>query len=550
MLGVAERFIVVRNALFGVGADHGFVEKLPFLVVHVGDQQAEKDVQPLDLGGQHGVLHGAAVELFIDRAVCLSDLHDVDAVGGCGRDLDERTADVGAGPMKFVPFERRNDEHLNPFATHPKRHELHGKGLAAAARAENGDVGVFVDTRIKDVHNDERIVVLVDAEQDAVVVTQLIRRERIAARRAQRQHIPLAAFKERFIQLHERKRRAERLFLTEIAALHVHVLRNEQLFHLRTLPVQIVRIVRSHGDEQIQIVEIFMVAQTILQEISAADGAVEIVKVCVGIAGLLDLTAVDTKLLAELADHAILWLARQKYIEVNAVPSVDQKAKPACGNLGFIPVRRHQQIRIIRSVDAEIAAMREIQLRRRKKITDGNLVDRAACLYVVGCNMRDALQKRNIRTFLAAKKRIEHFSGSFVLIFMLDDAVATLPEIICRRPRRCLKSRNSVRFLSILLRAGQRFIFHDEKESPRDGFSGAELFEQLQIVLLLHPAAFVRFLRHLPAHGFYVPIHIRTFRDNLDLQLDRRNFEIADERIHDIPLLSCAAEQKVDRHDL
>ena len=47
-----------------------------------------------------------------------------------------------------------------------------------------------------------------------------------------------------------------------------------------------------------------------------------------------------------------------------------------------------------------------------------------------------------------------------------------------------------------------------------------------------------------------MPVHIRTFRDNLDLQLDRRNFEIADERIHNVPLLSCAAEQKVDRHDL
>ena len=155
MLGIAERVIVVRNAFFGIGTDHGFIEKLPFLMVHVGDQQAEKDVQPLDLGGQHGVFDRAAVELLIDRAVCLPDLHDVDAVGGCGRDLDERTADVGAGPMKFVPFERRDDKHLDTLTPHPQRHELHGKGLAAAARAENGDVGVFVDARIKDVHDNE-----------------------------------------------------------------------------------------------------------------------------------------------------------------------------------------------------------------------------------------------------------------------------------------------------------------------------------------------------------------------------------------------------------
>ena len=324
MLRVAERVIVVRNTLLGVGADHGFIEKLPLLVIHVGDQQAEKDVQPLDLGGQHGMLHSSAVELFIDRAVCLSDLHDVDAVGGCRRDLNERAADVGAGAMKFVTFERRDDKHLDTLTPHPQRHELHGKGLSAAARAENGNVGVFVDTRIKDVHDDERIVMLVDAEQDAVVITQLIRRERIAACCAQRQHIPLAAFKERFIQLHERKRRPKRLFLTEITALHVHILRNEQLFHLRTFPVQIVRIVCGHSDEQIQIVEILMIAQTVFQEIAASDGTVEIVKVRVGVAGFLDLAAVDAKLLAEFADHAILRLARQKHIKVNAVPGVNQ----------------------------------------------------------------------------------------------------------------------------------------------------------------------------------------------------------------------------------
>lgn len=67
--------------------------------------------------------------------------------------------------------------------------------------------------------------------------------------------------------------------------------------------------------------------------VRADEGAAGIVKVRVGVAGLLDLAAVDAKLLPELADHAILWLARQKHVEVNA----------------------------------EIAAMREIQQRRRKK---------------------------------------------------------------------------------------------------------------------------------------------------------------------------------------
>ena len=45
-------------------------------------------------------------------------------------------------------------------------------------------------------------------------------------------------------------------------------------------------------------------------------------------------------------------------------------------------------------------------------------------------------------------------------------------------------------------------------------------------------------------------VHIRAFRNDLDLQLHGRDFEIADERIHNVPLLSRAAKQKIDRHDL
>jgi len=47
-----------------------------------------------------------------------------------------------------------------------------------------------------------------------------------------------------------------------------------------------------------------------------------------------------------------------------------------------------------------------------------------------------------------------------------------------------------------------------------------------------------------------MPVHICALGDNLDLKLHRCDFEVADERIHDIPLLSCAAKQKIDRHDL
>ena len=69
------------------------------------------------------------------------------------------------------------------FAPHTQGHELHRKGLAGAAGPKNGNVGVFVDAGIENVHNDERIVVLVDAEKNAVVITHLIACKWIAAGR-------------------------------------------------------------------------------------------------------------------------------------------------------------------------------------------------------------------------------------------------------------------------------------------------------------------------------------------------------------------------------
>mgnify|MGYP007025251504 CR=1 FL=1 len=43
-----EQAFLSSLPLVSLGADQGVVQKLPFLMVHIGDKQAEKDVQPLD----------------------------------------------------------------------------------------------------------------------------------------------------------------------------------------------------------------------------------------------------------------------------------------------------------------------------------------------------------------------------------------------------------------------------------------------------------------------------------------------------------------------
>ena len=58
----------------------------------------------------------------------------------------------------------------------------------------------------------------------------------------------------------------------------------------------------------------------------------------IGIAGFLDFAAVDTELLPQLSDHAVLWLPREKDVQIDPVAGVDQKAEPTGGNARFITI--------------------------------------------------------------------------------------------------------------------------------------------------------------------------------------------------------------------
>ena len=65
-----------------------------------------------------------------------------------------------------MAFERRKDIALDSAHSHPERKQLHGKGLARAGGAKQGHVRDFVDARIEQVNDAQRVVVPVDAEQD------------------------------------------------------------------------------------------------------------------------------------------------------------------------------------------------------------------------------------------------------------------------------------------------------------------------------------------------------------------------------------------------
>ena len=148
----------------GIGLNERLIQKLPLLVGHIRDEQAEEDMQLLDLPGQGGVVHGRAVQQLIDGVIGFPDLHDVDAVAAGGGDLDELPADILAGPVELMSFQRGDDEYFDILAPHPGGKKLHGKGLACTGAAQDRQVCVFILAGVKDIGDDKAVIVLVDAK--------------------------------------------------------------------------------------------------------------------------------------------------------------------------------------------------------------------------------------------------------------------------------------------------------------------------------------------------------------------------------------------------
>ena len=75
----------------------------------------------------------------------MPDLHDIDAVGRTGGDLDKLTADFAAGPFEFMAFDGGDNITLNTAHSHTQGQKLKRKGLTGAAGAAHGQVRVLVD---------------------------------------------------------------------------------------------------------------------------------------------------------------------------------------------------------------------------------------------------------------------------------------------------------------------------------------------------------------------------------------------------------------------
>lgn len=130
--------------------------------------------------------------------------------------------------------------------------------------------------------------------------------------------------------------------MQELDYLSIEILRDKQLSHFTLTPFQILGVVGGHRNEDVHIIKILIVGKPLLQEVTAADSTVQIVKVAVGITGFSNLGTVDTKLLTELVHHTLLRLTGQKQVDVDPVAGIDKQTQPTGRHLGFVAVGRDQ----------------------------------------------------------------------------------------------------------------------------------------------------------------------------------------------------------------
>ena len=160
------------DAKLGIGLDQRLIQHLLLLVAHIGDQQGKENHQLLYFLGQHGV--DVAVIQLVDQLHLRGDggpdLHHIDAGGRAGRQLDIRAADLVTGAFELVAFQGGQDKTLYPAHPHPQGHDLHGVGLSGPGCTADGEIGVLVHPGVERIHNAQRVVVPVEAQQDAVII--------------------------------------------------------------------------------------------------------------------------------------------------------------------------------------------------------------------------------------------------------------------------------------------------------------------------------------------------------------------------------------------
>ena len=546
------------DAKLGIGTDQRLVQHLFLLVAHVRDQQREEGHELLDLPRQHGV-HFAVVQLVNElhfRRNGVADLHDVDAVRRTRRDLDELSADLFAGAAEFVSLDRGEDKALDAAHPHPQGQKLHGEGFAGAAGAQQVQIRVLVLFGVEEIHDAERIVVPVDAQQYARVVGHLKACEHVRGGSAGGEYIPSGLALQPGVDLQEGHDRGKSRLLLEAAIADVHIHGFEHVHHLLLAPHQLINAFSGDGDEHREVKQILViVGDALLNVVAGLDGVGELLIVCTGVLHAFELGAVEADALGHLVDGLAAVFPVQVDVDVDALAGVNERGHPASPHSAGITVPTDIQEAVIQAVHDHIAVMAEVQTAGRDEVRHadmGNGIqtdDPVPGGHGIHYNPVDPGRKGIIHTGAAVEEHIQDLCRGLVRILGLDNRVAALHEVGAGVLLHGLD--HAVDLTEILaVSVSQLFKLIDQEEAPGQSLPVAHIADKADIALALAAAFLVFLLLQLLTEKLNMLVRIRLAGEALELQPLRRDLQPGGKRRDDVVLLFVGAQHEVDGLDL
>ena len=304
----------------------------------------------------------------------MSNLHNVDTVRRTGSNTDELTTHSVTSTSELVSLNRCQDEALDAAHSHTQSQELKRKGFACATGADKVEIRIFVLLGIEEIHDTQRVIMTVDAEQDTRIIRKLIARKHIGRSRATGQHVSLCLLFKRWRNLQKRHYRTKCRFLLELAIAHVHIHRLEHIYHLLLAPHQFLIGLGRHGNKDRHIKQIFVVvSDAVFDVIAGLNRVCQFLIVGTGILHTLYFSAVESDTLSNLINGLASVLSSQVNVNIHAFTGIDQRRHPTGSYTARITITLDIKECVIETVHNHIVVMLQVNASGSNEVSKADM---------------------------------------------------------------------------------------------------------------------------------------------------------------------------------
>ena len=137
-------------------------------------------------------------------------------------------------------------------------------------------------------------------------------------------------------------------------------------------------------------------------------------------------------------------------------------------------------------------------------------------------NILDAVGQRMLHRCLPVEQVVKHLGDELVLIVMLDNIVAALPQVGTKVAGGGLQHRDNLGIGGIAL-VHRTFVLEDDEEAAADGVPGTEAGDKADVILMVRDNSRVFLAGFILPQLGQVGVDGGFLRHTFDLEFDRRD---------------------------